>query len=89
MIDDEWQMIDGDDDDYETWITSTYKNSLDGCDKSMPCDQTNAVGDSIGERVLQILDIGDPKPRFWRGPDQLSRSERMSLCGDPRIVSIQ
>ena len=33
--------------------------------------QTNGVGDAICENVLQILDIGAPKPRFSKGPDQL------------------
>ena len=55
----------------KTWIISRYKNRLDCCDKSMTCVQTNALGDAICENVLHILDIGAPKPRFWRGPDQL------------------
>ena len=55
----------------ETWIISRYKNRLGCCDKSMTCVQTNALGDAICENVLQVRDIGAPKPRFWRGPDQL------------------
>ena len=33
--------------------------------------QTNALEDAICENVLHILDIGAPKLRFRRGPDQL------------------
>ena len=55
----------------ETWIFSRYENRLNGCDNSMTWIQTNALGDAICENVLQILDIGAPKPRFWKGPDQL------------------
>ena len=33
--------------------------------------QTNGLGDAICENVSQILDIGAPKPRFRKGPDQL------------------
>ena len=55
----------------ETWITSRYQNLLDCCHKLMTCVQANALGDAICENVLQILDIGPPKPRFWKGPDQL------------------
>ena len=33
--------------------------------------QTHGLGDAICENVLQILDIGAPKPRFGTGPDQL------------------
>ena len=32
--------------------------------------QTNGVGDAICGNVLQILNIGAPKPRFEKGPDQ-------------------
>ena len=55
----------------ETWIISIYKNRLDCCDKFMTCVQTNGLGDAICENVLQLLDIGAPKPRFCKGPDQL------------------
>ena len=50
------------------WI---HKNLVDCCDISMTCVQTNALGDAFCENVLQILDICLPKPRYWRGPDQL------------------
>ena len=50
----------------ETWIISKYKKLLNCCDKSMTRVQTNALGDAICENVLQILDIGAPKPRFWK-----------------------
>ena len=33
--------------------------------------QTSALGDTICEHVLQIVDRGTPKPRFRKGPDQL------------------
>ena len=48
-----------------------YQNLLTRCDKSMTCVQTHAVGAPIRQHVLRILDIGGPKPRFGRGPDEL------------------
>ena len=33
--------------------------------------QTNGVGDAICENVRQFVHRGAPKPRFWKGPDQL------------------
>ena len=43
---------------------------LDCCHKSMTCVQTNALGDTMCENVLQIPDIGAPKPCFGKGPDE-------------------
>ena len=54
----------------ETWIIPKYKNLLNSYDKWMTRVQTNGVGDAICENVLQIVDTGVPKPRFWKGPDQ-------------------
>ena len=51
----------------ETWKISRYKNGLDRFDKFMAWVQTNGLGDAICENVHQILDIGAPKPRFWKG----------------------
>ena len=82
MIDDGWKMvmmmmndklmvIRSDLSWSETWMISRYKNLLDRRDKSMACVQENALADAICETVLQILDPGAPKPKYWKGPDQL------------------
>ena len=64
----------------ETWIISIYKNRLDCCDKLMTRVQTHGVGDAICENVLQILHIGAPQPRFWKGPRSADVSRDIGKC---------
>ena len=72
----------------KTWIISRYANRLDCCDKLMTRVQTHDVGDAICENVLQIVDIGAPKPEFWKGSRSASIRRRIgkwsASCWDPR-----
>ena len=72
----------------EPWILSRYANHV-GCGaKLMTRVEPNDVGDAICENVLQIVDIGAPNPRFWKGSRSASISRRIrkwsASCWDPR-----
>ena len=85
-------MISSDLSQSETLIVSRYKNSSDGCDKSMTCVQASALGYAICDHVLQALDIGVAKPRCWKGPYQLLLAGAMEpyqaagqICGNDAL----
>ena len=53
------------------WFALSWSETWNCCEKLMTRVQTSALGDVIWKNVLQIVDRGAPKPRFWKGPDQL------------------